>query len=77
MSLHRTAPALALAIAIAPALRAQAAPAAWDPQAILKAEHYVRPPAALERIVLAPRTDISFDAPSPDRRCAEIGRAHV
>ncbi|MBK7906305.1 MAG: prolyl oligopeptidase family serine peptidase [Gemmatimonadetes bacterium] len=44
------------------------APAAWDPQAILKTESYVRPPAAIERIVLAPRTDISFDAPSPDRR---------
>src|SRR5258706_8039262 len=31
----------------------------WDPQAILHTESYVRPPALLERIITAPRTDIS------------------
>ena len=50
------------------AVSAQAqAPAVWDPQAVLKTEHYVRPPAVIERIVLAPRTDISFDTPNADR----------
>ena len=39
----------------------------WDPQSILRAERYVRPPANLERMILAPRVDISFNAPSPDR----------
>ena len=50
-------------------LGAQAPGAAggWDPQEILKVERYVRPPAAIERIVLASRTDISFDAPNADR----------
>lgn len=41
--------------------------ATWDPQEILKTEHYVRPPEAVERIVLAPRTDISFSTPNADR----------
>ncbi len=41
--------------------------ASWDPQEILKTEHYVRPPAAVERIVLAPRVDISFSSPNADR----------
>lgn len=40
---------------------------AWDPQAVVKAESYVKPPAALERIVMAPRTDISFSTPNADR----------
>lgn len=40
---------------------------AWDPQAVIKAESYVKPPAVLERIVMAPRTDISFTAPNADR----------
>jgi dipeptidyl aminopeptidase/acylaminoacyl peptidase len=41
---------------------------AWDPQRILKAETFVRPPANIERIIMAPRVDISFTAPSPDRK---------
>jgi dipeptidyl aminopeptidase/acylaminoacyl peptidase len=57
-----------LAAALPLFAQAPAARTAWDPQAILKEERYVRPPEAIERIVLAPRTDISFDAPSPDRR---------
>jgi dipeptidyl aminopeptidase/acylaminoacyl peptidase len=40
---------------------------AWDPQEIIRAERYVRPPADLERLILAPRVDISFTTPSPDR----------
>jgi dipeptidyl aminopeptidase/acylaminoacyl peptidase len=40
---------------------------AWDPQAVIKAESYVKPPAVLERIVTAPRTDISFTTPNADR----------
>ncbi|MEX2182686.1 MAG: DUF305 domain-containing protein [Gemmatimonadaceae bacterium] len=43
---------------------------AEDPWAILRAETFVRPPANVERIILAPRTDISFRALSPDRRWA-------
>lgn len=41
---------------------------AWDPQRILKTETFVRPPANVERIIMSPRTDISFTAPSPDRK---------
>jgi dipeptidyl aminopeptidase/acylaminoacyl peptidase len=40
---------------------------AWNPERILKAETFVRPPANIERIIMAPRVDISFSAPSPDR----------
>ncbi|HEX4683199.1 MAG TPA: prolyl oligopeptidase family serine peptidase [Gemmatimonadaceae bacterium] len=40
----------------------------WDPQAILRTETYVKPPAVIERIVMAPRIDISFANPSPDRK---------
>lgn len=43
------------------------ASAGWDPQAILRAEHYVNPPATIERIVKAPRSDISFAIQSADR----------
>jgi dipeptidyl aminopeptidase/acylaminoacyl peptidase len=50
-------------------LRAQtAAQQSWNPQEILHTEKFVRPPAEVERIILAPRTDISFTAPSPDRK---------
>ena len=35
----------------------------WNPEEILKAEKFVRPPAVVERIITAPRTDISFNAP--------------
>jgi dienelactone hydrolase len=38
-----------------------------DPQEILKAESYLKPPANIERMIMAPRVDISFTAPSPDR----------
>ena len=51
-------------------LLSQTTPAqqAWNPQAILRTETFVRPPAAVEKIILAPRTDITFTAPSPDRK---------
>jgi dipeptidyl aminopeptidase/acylaminoacyl peptidase len=40
----------------------------WNPDEILKKEGYVRPPAVVERIITAPRVDISFSTPSPDRK---------
>lgn len=62
--------AFVLLAALAPAAlaaqgNASAAPA--DPQAILSAETFVRPPAEVERMILTPRTDISFDTPNADR----------
>ena len=45
-----------------------ASPAAWDPQAVLRNERFVKPPADIERLVMTPRVDISFTAPSPDQR---------
>lgn len=62
--------AAAASIAIALPLGAQntAARQGWNPQEILRAERFVKPPADVERIITAPRTDISFTAPSPDRR---------
>lgn len=38
----------------------------WNPQEVLRAETFVRPPANVERMIMAPRTDISFTSPSPD-----------
>jgi len=40
----------------------------WNPDEILKKENWVRPPAVVERIIMADRTDISFSNPSPDRK---------
>src|SRR5690349_674627 len=45
-----------------------AAQESWNPDEILKKEGYVRPPAVVERIITAPRVDISFSTPSPDRK---------
>ena len=39
----------------------------WDPQKILRTETFVKPPAEVERMIMAPRVDISFTSPSPDR----------
>jgi dipeptidyl aminopeptidase/acylaminoacyl peptidase len=75
---HRAALIAALAISSATApLAAQGAARAngpangptngWDPQEVLRAERYVRPPANVERIILSPRTDISFEEPNADR----------
>lgn len=61
----------------------------WNPQQILRTETYVKPPAEVERIIMAPRTDISFTNPSPDKHwfirmpgadrgdIDEYGKAHV
>ncbi len=59
---------LLLAVALPLGAQAAATPQGWNPDAILKAETYVRPPAVVERIITAPRTDISFTNPSPDRK---------
>ena len=40
----------------------------WNPQEILRTETFVKPPANVERMIMAARTDISFTMPSPDRR---------
>ena len=40
----------------------------WNPKEVLAAEHYVKPPEVVERIVAAPRNAVSFTNPSPDRR---------
>lgn len=49
---------------------AQSAPAqnasSWNPQEVLRTETFVKPPADVERMIMAPRTDISFNVPSPD-----------
>ncbi|MFM9014387.1 MAG: TolB family protein, partial [Gemmatimonadota bacterium] len=60
---------LLTAIVPAVALGAQQ-PAAWDPTAILAAERFVRPPAAIETIVMTPRVDIRLDRLNPARALA-------
>jgi len=40
----------------------------WNPDEVLKKEGWVKPPAVVERIITAPRPDISFSLQSPDRR---------
>ncbi|HVX42173.1 MAG TPA: prolyl oligopeptidase family serine peptidase [Gemmatimonadaceae bacterium] len=40
----------------------------WNPKEILAAETYVKPPAVVERIVTAPRNNVVFTNPSPDRK---------
>lgn len=59
-----------LVVAASLAGRSANAQAAADSWQILRAESYVRPPANVERMILAPRTDISFESLSPDRRWA-------
>ena len=63
--------AVLLALAATRAVAQTASPVAraeWNPEQVLRSEKYVRPPANVERIITAPRTDISFTSPSPDRR---------
>jgi dipeptidyl aminopeptidase/acylaminoacyl peptidase len=61
--------ALASLIGIAPSASAQGNSAApsWNPQEVLRTERFVKPPENLERMIMAPRVDISFTNPSPDR----------
>ena len=40
----------------------------WNPDDVLRKEGWVKPPAVVERIITAPRTDISFSLQSPDRK---------
>src|SRR5438067_4929996 len=64
----------ALVLAPLPAVAQQAAdakPAAWSPREALTAESYVRPPAAIERLVTAPRQSnvtLSANTLGPDRK---------
>lgn len=45
-----------------------AAQESWNPDEVLRKEGWVKPPAVVERIITAPRTDISFSLQSPDRK---------
>lgn len=62
--------AVAVILAIALSVGGADAQAPSDPWEILHAESWVRPPAVVERIILTPRTNISFETLSPDRRWA-------
>jgi dipeptidyl aminopeptidase/acylaminoacyl peptidase len=56
---------------------------------LLATETYVRPPSVVDRIIMAPRTDITFSQPSPDRKwflkspgldrgdVAQFGKPHI
>jgi len=66
-------PTRAVSVALAAALVATTAYAQdvaqqGSAQQILRAETFVKPPSNIERMIVAPRTDISFTTPSPDRR---------
>src|SRR4051812_36259357 len=70
MSYFPTARLVALAAVVASSAAAQSndPQTAWNPQQVLKTETYVTPPPVVERIIKTPRMDISFTAPSPDRK---------
>ena len=40
----------------------------WNPKEVLAKETYVKPPEAVERIVTAPRNNVAFSNPSPDKK---------
>jgi dipeptidyl aminopeptidase/acylaminoacyl peptidase len=40
----------------------------WNPKEVLAKETYVKPPEIVERIVAAPRNNVAFANPSPDRK---------
>jgi dipeptidyl aminopeptidase/acylaminoacyl peptidase len=40
----------------------------WNPKEVLSKETYVKPPEIVERIVAAPRNNVAFTNPSPDRK---------
>jgi dipeptidyl aminopeptidase/acylaminoacyl peptidase len=65
---RRRALGLLCALTLAPA--ALLAQAASDPWTVLRAESFVKPPAHVERMIMTPRVDISFEALSPDGRWA-------
>jgi dipeptidyl aminopeptidase/acylaminoacyl peptidase len=69
MSHLRTARLVAIAATVATSAAAQSNnQPAWNPQQVLKTETFVSPPPVVERIIKTPRTDITFTAPSPDRK---------
>src|SRR5215831_7165680 len=58
-----------VALGVALPLNAQAVQQqGWNPQQILRTETFVKPPADVERMIVTPRTDITFTTPSPDRK---------
>lgn len=61
---------LLLLLVAAPLGAQSTAPAqnGWDPQEILRAERFVRPPGRIAEILTTPRVDISFTNQSPDQR---------
>ncbi|HVZ49505.1 MAG TPA: prolyl oligopeptidase family serine peptidase [Gemmatimonadaceae bacterium] len=60
--------AAALVLSVRPAVaQNNASNGSWNPQEILKSEKYVQPPENIVKMVMAPRADISFANPSPDR----------
>ena len=40
----------------------------WNPKEVLAKETYVKPPEIVERIVTAPRNNVAFTNPSPDKK---------
>ncbi len=58
--------AILFSLALFPATAVAQGP--WSPEEVLKKEGWVKPPAVVERIITAPRTDISFALASPDRK---------
>ncbi len=68
----RVTPALLLPVAAVAQTGTQssgtgAAANGWNPQEVLRTERFVKPPANIERMIMAPRVDISFTNASPDR----------
>ncbi|AMW04663.1 S9 family peptidase [Gemmatimonas phototrophica] len=55
-------------VAVASPLAAQPAANSWDPQQVLRTEKFVKPPQNIERMIMTPRTDISYANQSPDGR---------
>ena len=87
-SAHRALAVVGGAALLATPVAAQNGPARSDHDQ-LATETYERPPAVVDRIIMAPRTDISFTMPSPDRKwflkspgldrgdVAQFGKPHV
>src|ERR1019366_8317010 len=92
--MHRTR-SLPCVLAIVAGVMLLASPAAAQNSAnqsdhdLLTKETYVRPPAVVDRIIMSPRTDITFTQPSPDRKwflkgpgldrgdVAQFGKPHI
>ncbi|MEP6780720.1 MAG: prolyl oligopeptidase family serine peptidase [Gemmatimonadaceae bacterium] len=67
VALRTTAMSFSLVLIAAPLAAQNAGANTWNPQEILKTETFVKPPADVERMIMAPRTDISFTMPNADR----------